>query len=261
MQILKICFQINFSASGSIQAYNVPELCIEREIEELNSDKPYVITTMILLYVVAMAIGVGKVAFYALGLTYMDDNLKEHESPAFLGAALGASIWGIQFGSGVAFFVDAMPLGWWLGWTILCPIVFTVGLLVSMFPRRLLKTAVQLAANRILETISNSNENMISRSKLLADIHFFPSLRRLAVNKVLMFNVIAMMFMQTGVINFNFYEEEYLQSRFFLPASEADGLQDEWTSRLISFMLTPVLMGLAVLVAGLIIAKVNPTAR
>lgn len=208
-----------------------------------------------------MGIGLGNIAFYALGLSYMDDNLKEHESPAFLGAALGARAWGIQFGSGVAFFVEATPLGWWLGWTILCPIVFTVGLLISMFPKRLLKTAVQLAANRILETISNSNENVISRTRYLADIHYFSSLRRLVSNKILMFNVVALMFMQTGVINFNFYEEEYLQSRFFLPASEADGLNDEWTSRLISFMLTPMLMALAVLVAGLIIAKVNPAAR
>lgn len=191
----------------------------------------------------------------------MDDNLKEHESPAFLGAALAARLWGPQLGSGVVFFVEALPLGWWLGWAILCPFVFTIGIIITLFPRRLLKTAVELAANRILETVSTGTQNFSSPSRYLADISFFASMRRLFTNKLLMCNVIALMLLQTGIYNFLSLEESYLQSRFFLPTSEADGLYDEWTSRLISVILTPPLVGLSVLVAGLIIAKVNPSAR
>lgn len=250
-----------YSDAGAIQAFIPVDLCLEREIEEMISEKPYVLTTLVMLYVTATAIGLGNIAFYCLGLTYMDDNLKEHESPAFIGVALGARFWGAQIGMGIAFFVEAMPLGWWLGWTILCPVVFTVGLLISLFPKRLLKTAVQLAANRILETMSSSNQNVMSASRYLADIHFFPSLRRLISNKILIFNVTAMMFLQTGIINFMGREEEYLQSRYFLPASEADGLYDEWMSRLIGFLLAPPLVALSVIVAGLVIAKVNPAPR
>lgn len=261
MRLSKFVLCVCFSDTGSVVAFSLDELCTEREIEALTSEKPYIVTTLVLLFIMASGIGLGNIAFYCLGLTYLDDNLKEHESPAFIGAALGARFWGIQFGSGVAFFVEAMPLGWWLGWSILCPVVFTVGLLISLFPKRLLKTAVELAANRILETVSTSNQNVLSQSRYLADIHLFPSLRRLVRNKILMFNVTAMMFMQTGMINFLTFEEEYLQSRFFLPASEADGLNDEWTSRLISFLLAPPLLALSVLVAGLIIAKVNPSPR
>lgn len=214
-----------------------------------------------MLFIVQFAIGLGNVAFYCLGLTYMDDNLKEHESPAFIGAALAARFWGPQLGSGVAFFVEAVPLGWWLGWAILCPFIFTIGLLISLFPRRLLKTAVELAANRILETMSSSNGNFAAPSRYLADISFFASIRRLFTNKILLFNVAALMLLQTGIVNFMALEESYLQARFFLPTSEADGLYDEWTSRLISFLLTPPLVGLAILVSGLVIAKVNPSAR
>lgn len=228
--LLKL-FNNYFRQVGAADAFIYDELCTEREIEEFSEEEPYVITTLIMLFVVQFAIGLGNVAFYCLGLSYMDDNINEHDSPAFLGAALAARLWGPQLGSGIAFFVEALPLGWWLGWAMLCPFIFTIGLVITLFPRRLLKTAVELAANRILETVTSGTQSFAAQSRFLADISFIASVRRLFTNKLLLFNVVALMLLQTGIYNFMALEESYLQARFFLPTSEADGLYDEWTSR------------------------------
>lgn len=246
--------------TGPIELYKITDLCFNTIAGRLDSEKSHAITTQILLFIVQFAIGLGNVAFYCLGISYLDDNLKEHESPAYIGGAIAANLWGSQLGSAIAFLVEGVKTGWWMGWTIITPLVFTSGLLIALFPKRLLKTAVQLAANRILETMSNA-QTSVSPFRYLADIAFWPSIRRLIANKILMFNVIGFMFLQTAIINFQAQEESYLQSRFFLPTSEADGLSDEWTSRLITYLLTPPLVGLSVLVAGLIIAKINPSPR
>uniref|UniRef100_A0A336KHU9 CSON010641 protein n=1 Tax=Culicoides sonorensis TaxID=179676 RepID=A0A336KHU9_CULSO len=245
---------------GPIEMSQITDLCWHTITSRLDSEKSHTITTQILLFVVQFVIGLGNIAFYCLGLSYLDDNLKEHESPAYLGGVLAARLWGSQVGSAIAFLIEAVKVGWWVGWTIITPFVFTIGFLIVLFPRRLLQTAVQLAANRILETMSNV-QHSVSPFRYLADIAFWPSIRRLVSNKILMFNVIGFMFLQTAIINFQAQEENYLQSRFFLPTSEADGLSDEWTSRLITYLLTPPLVGLSVLVAGLVIAKINPSPR
>lgn len=239
----------------------VTDLCTDHPIERAADTKSHMITTIIMLYLLQFMVGMGNVAFYTLGLSYMDDNLKEHESPAFLGAAIAARLWGTQFGSAVAFLVEGVKIGWWVGWTIITPLGFTVGILIALFPKRLVKTAVELAANRIINTVSNGHHTLTSQHGYLADTNLWPSIRRLSTNKILMFNVLAFMFFQTAMINFAAHEEPYLKSRFFLPTSESDGLYDEWTSRMISILLTPPLVGLSVLVAGLVIAKINPSPR
>jgi hypothetical protein len=221
----------------------------------------YEMTTLVVLFVVQLTIALANVAFYCLGLSYMDDNSREHESAALIGGALAAKYWGSQFGLGVSLLVGFTPFGWWLGWAILAPPLFVAGLFIALFPKRLLSTVVRLAANNIIETATNTSQLSLSQHKLLADINFFPSIRRLLSNKILMFNVIATVFLETAIFNFVFHESNYLQSRFFLPSSEADGINNEWTSRTVTFLLKPPLVALSILVAGLIIAKANPSVR
>lgn len=224
-------------------------------------DDHHGITTLILLFTLQFGIALGLIAFYTLGFSYLDDNVSEHESPALLAAALAAKFWGIQMGYFTSLLVGITSFGWFLGWTLLAPILFIIGFLAVMFPRRLLSTVVKQAANSILESATNSSHASLANSKFIADIDFFPTVFRLFTNKILMLNIFAAVFVQTAFINFTRHESNYLQSRFFLPTSEADGLNNEWTSQLVTSLLKPPMMALSILVAGLVIAKANPKPR
>lgn len=224
-------------------------------------DSPHGFATLVLLFVLQFGIGLGLIAFYTLGFSYLDDNVNEHESPALLAAALAAKFWGVQVGYFTTLIVGATPFGWFLGWIFLAPLLFTAGIIALMFPRRLLSTVVKQAANSILESATNSSHASLAHSKFIADIGFFPTIYRLVCNKILLFNIFAAVFVQTAFVNFTRHEPNYLQSRFFLPNSEADGLNNEWTSQLVTSLLRPPMVALAILVAGLIIAKANPCPR
>lgn len=227
----------------------------------MQQDNTHGITTLVLLFVLQLGIALGMIAFYTLGFSYLDDNVSEHESPALLAGALAAKFWGVQLGFFTSLIVGLTPFSWFLGWVLLAPVLFAIGFLAVMFPRRLLSTVVRQAANSILESATNASHASLANSKFIADVDFFPTLFRLLTNKILLFNIFAAVFVQTAFVNFSRHEANYLQSRFFLPTSEADGLNNEWTSQLVTSLLKPPMMALAILVAGLIIAKANPKPR
>lgn len=51
----------------------------------MTNEITYSITTLAMLFVLQIGIGMGNVAFYTLALSYIDDNVMEHHSPALLG--------------------------------------------------------------------------------------------------------------------------------------------------------------------------------
>ncbi|XP_058819784.1 solute carrier organic anion transporter family member 74D [Topomyia yanbarensis] len=251
----------NSNDSQTIAAIEVPNVCILDQSADIQIEKPYGITTLVLMFIAQALIGIANVTFYCLGMSYLDDNLREHQSPSHIACALAARVWGHQFGLAIVLAVGATTLGWWLGWVIIAPIIFVFGFLLSLFPKRLLSTLVRQAADEIIETATNDSHQSLTGNKWLADIALAASLKRVFTNGILIFNVLALVFIQTGVINFNAHEQNYLQSRFFLPTSNVNGLNDEWTSRLITNLLRAPVVALAMVVAGLIIAKANPSPR
>lgn len=251
----------NTEENNTIDAIETSILCIRLPSGQLLQDNVHGVATLILLFVLQLGIALGIIAFYTLGFSYLDDNVSEHESPALLGAALAARFWGVQMGFFVSIIVGFTPFGWWLGWIMLSPILFIIGFLAVMFPKRLLSTVVQQAANNILETATNNSHASLANSKFIADIDFFPTIFRMFTNKILLLNIAGAVFVQTAIVNFTRHEANYLQSRFFLPTSEADGLNNEWTSQLVTSLLKPPMVALSILVAGLIIAKANPRPR
>lgn len=222
-------------------------------------EQAYSETTLAMLFVLQLAIGLGNIVFYSLGLSYIDDNVKERHSPALIGTALAAKIWGSQWGSALAYAVAALQVGWWLGWAIIAPIFFLLAILISMFPRRLIKTVVRQATDNIVEAASGHSQLSLSPNNLLADIAFGSSLRRMVTNKVLVFNVLAAAFIETAIVNFYSHEASYLQSRFFVPTDESG--VDEWSSRMWTTLLRPGSIAMAVLLGGLVIAKAKPSAK
>lgn len=208
-----------------------------------------------------MAISYAFIGFYTLGLTYLDDNALERNSPALLGAALASRFVGYQIGYFLSILLNATSTGWWLGWSIIAPVLLIVAVVIGLFPMRMIATAVREAANEIVETATNNSQISLARGKFLSDISFTSSIKRILSNKVLILNVIAVMFIETALINFALHTENYLESRFLFPIDDSGLAKNEWTSRTISKFVQPTLVALAILVGGLIISKVNPSAR
>ncbi|XP_005174920.1 solute carrier organic anion transporter family member 1A1 [Musca domestica] len=213
-----------------------------------------------MLFVLQFALGLGSLAFYTIGITYIDDNSDSIDSPAVIATAFGAKIAGLQTGSMLVLGVGAIGLGWWLGWVILAPLVIVTGILLGLFPKQLPKTVIHQAAQRIIEE-SRSRQFGSQFSTYIDDTAFGPSVKRVFGNKLLMFNILSVMFIQSATINFSLQEENYLQSRFYLPFSEEDGLEQEWRSRFISFFLKPAAAAISMFVGGLVISKMKLSGR
>lgn len=222
---------------------------------------PHAITTLIGLFLLQIGISYGFIAFYTLGLTYLDENAQQHNAPALIGAALAGRFFGFVLGNVLSMFTHEVSLGWWLGWAIISPILLIIAIIIGLFPRRMINTVVRQAADTIVETATNSSQLSLSRTKFMSDISFFSSVARLFRNKILLLNILATMFIQTALINFAIQQQNYLQSRFLIPADDSNVLNNEWTSRTLSKFLQPLVVALAVLIGGLVIAKATPSPR
>lgn len=216
--------------------------------------------TLAMLFVLQLALGMGGLAYYTLGVSYIDDNSLSQDSPAVIGAALAARVFGQQAGSFLVLGVGLTHVGWWLGWVILAPFIFVGAVLLGLFPKRLPKTVIHQAAQRIIEQ-SSMRRFGSQFSTYMDDSDFWPSLKRLFNNRLLMFNLLSIMCVQSAVVNYGLQEESYLQSRFFLPYNEQDGLAAEWRSAFVSYFLKPPVMALGMLISGLVISKAKLSAR
>lgn len=74
-------------------------------------------------------------------------------------------------------------------------------------------------------------------------------------------NIVASVFIETAIVNYALQEQNYLQSRFLLPADTSELLKNEWTSRTVTKFIQPLMVALSILVGGLVIAKANPSPR
>lgn len=216
--------------------------------------------TLAMLFVLQLALGMGSLAYYTLGVSYIDDNSLSQDSPAVIGVILAARAIGQQVGSFLVLGVGLTNVGWWLGWIILAPLIFVGAVLLGLFPKRLPKTVIHQAAQRIMEQ-TNLRGFGSQFSTYMDDTDFWPSLKRLFSNRLLMLNLLSIMFLQSGVLNYALQEEDYLQSRFFLPYNEQDGLTQEWRAAFVSYFLRPPVMAVGMIVAGLVISKAQLSAR
>lgn len=173
---------------------------------------------------------------------------------------MASKYWGYQWAQGLSLFVKETKFGWWLGFSIISPIFLILAIIVALFPTRLLRYVVRQAADTIIETATQSQLS-ISPNRLLADISFKNSMFRLLTNKLLIFNILGTVFVETAIVNFFFHESNYLQSRFLLPTDNSNLLNNEWTSRIITKFIQPPIVALTILLGGLIISKANPSAR
>lgn len=240
-------------------------------IEMKNSSS---IGTLAMLFILQLFIGLGNIVYFGVGIGYVDDNTRKGDGPAGIGAVIAAKVLGAQLGNALTFIVSKTPLGWWLGWVIISPLLFIGGAIICLFPRKLTKTVVRQAAHQIYRT--NSQRDLRSgaqtslptppaqrRSEMvfIQDFRFCPSALRILRNKALMFNILGAMFVMGAVMNYQAQEDNYVQSRFYLPSTEDNEMLSGWNNRYLSFMLKPPVIAATILIGGLVISKLKPAAR
>ncbi|KAL5279215.1 hypothetical protein ACFFRR_003685 [Megaselia abdita] len=224
-----------------------------------------------MLFVLQLFIGLGNIVYFGIGIGYIDDNTRKSDSPAGIGAIIAAKVFGAQLGNALTFIVSKTPLGWWLGWVIISPLLFISGVIICLFPRKLMKTVVRQAAHQIYRTNSqrdlraqNNQQSPPKRQSemvFIQDFRYCPSSIRILTNKPLMFNILGAMFIMAAVMNYQAQEDNYAQSRFYLPSSSDNEILSGWSNRYLSFMLKPPVIAATILIGGLVIAKLKPAAR
>ncbi|KZC05247.1 Solute carrier organic anion transporter family member 1A5 [Dufourea novaeangliae] len=263
----------------SLYADDNRELCTDGLSRILAKEDEPCHFTFALMIVVQIISGIANISYYALGISYLDDNTKRKSVAAFISVVIAVKIIGVLLGYFLAWAclgLDAVTLSsietyreqigaWWLGLPILTVLLIVPGLLLAWFPRMLPSEVVELAAASLL----NINSGRYNRSprRIISDKvgspSFLPSVGRLFINKILVCTVLACTFYTMATLNFMGYENLITQSRFHVPKPTGMllGFNDPMTSRLLSNILKPILIGLIVVISGLVIAKAKPSSR
>ncbi|XP_018401297.1 PREDICTED: solute carrier organic anion transporter family member 1A5 [Cyphomyrmex costatus] len=261
----------------SLYADDSPELCTPELSRIILEEEPCYVT-MIIIILVLIVSGMANVTYYALGISYLDDNTKRKHMTDFIGIIIAVKIIGIFLGYLLGWGclrIDAEDLSvvnsyrdqigaWWLGFPILSILLMIPGLLLSWFPRRLPSEVVEQAAASLLDwaTIRNRAPHRATSQKI-GNPDFWPSLCRLFTNRILICNILATAFSAMALLNFMMHENIFLESRFYIPRPTGmlRGFDDPLPSRLVANIGRPIMTGLIVIISGFVIAKAKPRAR
>ncbi|XP_018058851.1 PREDICTED: solute carrier organic anion transporter family member 1A5-like [Atta colombica] len=261
----------------SLYADDSPELCTP-EISRIISEEEPCYITMIIIILVLIVSGMSSITYYALGISYLDDNTKKKHVTGFIGVIIAVKIAGIVLGYLLGWGclrIDAEDFSvvnsyrnqigaWWLGFPILSILLVIPGLLLSWFPRRLPSEVVEQAAASLLDrtTIRNRAPHRTTSQKV-GNPNFWPSLCRLFTNRILICNILATAFSAMALLNFMTLENIFLESRFHIPRPTGmlRGFDDPLPSRLVTNIGRPILIGLVIIISGLVLTKAKPRAR
>ncbi|XP_076276039.1 solute carrier organic anion transporter family member 2A1 [Lasioglossum baleicum] len=255
------------------------DLCSGTSTKIVAKDEEPCYFTFAALVVVQIITGIANISYYALAISYLDDNTKKKHVAGFIGVAIAVKIVGVLLGFMLAWVclrLDAVTLttidsyrahigAWWLGLPILTVLLVVPGLLLSWFPRMLPSQVVERAAVALLTNSLDRPSRTLRRfaSEKPESPGFFPSVGRLFTNKILIFIVLGYTLYMMATVNFMVYENLIIQARFHVPKPTGLllGFNDPIVSRLATNVLKPILIGLLVVISGLIMSKAKPNAR
>lgn len=199
--------------------------------------------TIVLLFILQFLLSLSSIAFYAIGLIYIDNNTTSRKSITLIASTLASKVIGMQLG----LWPNLGDL-WWLIWLILSLLNFINGIIIGLFPKQLKQP--------------KSNINPQSRlSTFLHNASIWSTICRLFGNKLLCFLLLSASFVCATYLNFALEENHYVQSRFFMPYNIKDGLQQEWQQRFYSIFLEYPTLAISMLIASSIIIKIKLSAR
>ncbi|KAJ8669936.1 hypothetical protein QAD02_001195 [Eretmocerus hayati] len=220
---------------------------------------------------------IANIAYYSLGISYLDDNTKRLHIPIYFGVVVSAKLIGNALGHlmGWGFLrIDADNFSsvvsyrnqigaWWLGWPIFTILLLVPGILMAIFPRKLPSKMVEEAASTILDQSRTLRGSQRLTTRKVGSTKFFPSILRIIRNKILVCNVISAAFLMTALINLVSKDSIFLESRFHVPRPTGmlSGFGDPLLSRIFATIMRPLVVGLVIIIAGFFVARVKPKAR
>ncbi|KFM75765.1 Solute carrier organic anion transporter family member 4C1, partial [Stegodyphus mimosarum] len=205
-----------------------PELCNSEIKEESceSDDRPPTMAAVLFLFLGSFLKGFGNLAYYAVGLTYMDDNTKKKNSPVFFAIAFSFRLLGPFCGSLIASAClkyyenpfadpgygpdDPRWIGaWWLGFVLQGIVLAIFTLPLFLFPRR-------LPGHKASVQTYTECESFLSMIKGM-----FAAFKRLGKNPLYLFHALHVIFALFG--NFGHWTmlPKYMENQFRLTASEA----------------------------------------
>lgn len=273
------------SMKGSAQ-----ELCLLVENgEDCSVDNTFAKMPLALIFISQFVLGIGTTLYYSLGQTYLDDNTNKNKTPLMLGCVLALRTVGPAFGFLLGFGClslyispsltpliekdDPRWLGaWWLGWVILGCLKLVVAAIITMFPKELPKKSGKIVlANEDSEEqplrislnlaqdaspkIQEKQKNIIisvKDSKISTlEKGFFPALKRLLNNKLLMCNNLSTVFYILGASGYITFVMKYMETQFQQAAASATGFAG-------CIAISAMVIGF--LVSGIVISHFKPRA-
>ncbi|XP_020806566.1 solute carrier organic anion transporter family member 2A1 [Drosophila serrata] len=235
-------------------------LCHEKDSKCIENTADY--KPIILFFIAQFIGGIGCSLFYAPGLSYMDDNLSNAKTPRMLSMSTFLRMLGPAMGFSMVslclrLYIDPFkkPLitpedprwmgAWWLGWILLTFILLISAFFVGIFPKEMPKArAKRLKA----EDKGEVDTPLAERSfKDMMD-----SLKRLASNKVYVYNTFASILYFFGYMPYWIFTPKYIEIQYRQSASTSTMATGTWA---LGFSAA------GVLISGYVISKYKPSAR
>ncbi|XP_039292347.1 solute carrier organic anion transporter family member 1B2 isoform X2 [Nilaparvata lugens] len=195
--------------------------------------------TVLALFLLHFATGISRIAYWSLGIAYVDDNSLPRSSPFAIGFILAIKQFGAFTGLFISYFSTTNFYNGfcWLGVSI---VVLIVAFLIGMFPTKMIDNEFRNA--------SYSDE----------DTGYFASLKRIFTNKVIILNGSAMILVLTVVVNASAIEDEYIESVFYVPSSYYSLFNSILSWRYLFSILKPSVAAFAMLISGWLIHRIRP---
>ncbi|XP_075160721.1 organic anion transporting polypeptide 74D [Haematobia irritans] len=256
---------LNLCILGNNTQNSSSECNEDRKMEQASHSKITVIVLCI-FFASLLSSGIGQTAVSTLGIPYIDDNVASKQSPMYMAITIGVRILGPASGFIVGSFCtrwyvnfsnpgfdasDPRWIGaWWLGPVIIGSLMLLSSIAMFSFPRELKgkkppSPPIANGGEKVSETPAEPEEKPRLRD-------FPKTVKRQLSNDILMFRTASCVFHLLPIAGLYTFLPKYLETQFRLAPYDAN---------MIAAFCGILVMGIGIVISGLVILKLKPTAR
>ncbi|XP_067645315.1 solute carrier organic anion transporter family member 74D isoform X2 [Eurosta solidaginis] len=248
-------------------ATNLNSECDEDQKLEQASHSKITVIVLCIFFASLLSSGIGQTAVATLGIPYIDDNVASKQSPMYMAITIGVRILGPASGFIVGSFCtrwyvnfsnpgfdanDPRWIGaWWLGPVGIGSLMMLSSIAMFSFPKQLRgKRKPNGTEGKNVgaeETVANAE---VDDKPKLRD--FPKTVRRQLSNDILMFRTASCVFHLLPIAGLYTFLPKYLESQFRLATYDAN---------MIAAFCGILVMGIGIVISGLVILKLKPSAR
>uniref|UniRef100_A0A1A9UJ78 Solute carrier organic anion transporter family member n=1 Tax=Glossina austeni TaxID=7395 RepID=A0A1A9UJ78_GLOAU len=239
--------------------------CNENRKLEQASHSKITIIVLCIFFASLLSSGIGQTAVATLGIPYIDDNVSSKQSPMYMAITIGVRILGPASGFIVGSFCtrwyvtlanpgfnanDPRWIGaWWLGPVIIGSLMLLSSIAMFSFPKQLHSKKLPVTSKPENDAIIKNASEPEEKPKLK---DFPKTVRRQLSNDILMFRTASCVFHLLPISGLYIFLPKYLETQFRLAPYDAN---------MIAAFCGILVMGVGIVVSGLAILKLKPTAK